>query len=196
MSESTFRFQFVSLLCRAPGGFSVGCKCRWRASRRFCSRAEISVEQAIRSIARNRRAGVSLALQSHCCRTVPRSLYASTSNWRPASLGVVMGFPPQPCEGSEPSQGSLWSAAEQQALADFLHAAAGTRARFLLTSRRDERGWLGELPQRVTLPPMPMQERVQLARALAEKCGRPRGSPLRLNRMARERAWAGVFDIC
>lgn len=39
----------------------------------------------------------------------------------------------------------------------------------LLTSRRDERGWLGDLPARVKMPPMPMADRVQLARAIAAK---------------------------
>ncbi|MGH8902152.1 MAG: hypothetical protein ACRDYA_10835 [Egibacteraceae bacterium] len=42
----------------------------------------------------------------------------------------------------------------------------------LLTSRRDERGWLGDLPARVVLPSMPSPERVQLARAVADKHGR------------------------
>ena len=64
---------------------------------------------------------------------------------------------------------STWSEAEQQELADFLRAAHDTKAKFLLTSRRDEHGWLGDLPTRLTLPPMPMQERMQLARALADK---------------------------
>ena len=61
---------------------------------------------------------------------------------------------------------------EQRELAGFLRAARETRAKFLLTSRRDERGWLGELPARIVIPPMPMQKRVQLARALAEKHSR------------------------
>ena len=39
-----------------------------------------------------------------------------------------------------------------------------------LAPRRTD--WLGDLPRRVSLPPMPMQEIVQLARALAEKQGR------------------------
>ena len=42
----------------------------------------------------------------------------------------------------------------------------------LLTSRRDEFDWLGDLPLRIKIPVMPMQERVQLARAIAEKHGR------------------------
>jgi len=84
--------------------------------------------------------------------------------WIWDNVEPVAGFP----AGAE----SSWSAAEQQELADFLRAARETRAKFLLTSRRDERAWLGDLPARVTLPKMPMQERVQLARALAEKHGR------------------------
>ena len=39
----------------------------------------------------------------------------------------------------------------------------------LLTSRRDERAWLGDLPTRVALPPMPMLERLELARAVASR---------------------------
>jgi hypothetical protein len=78
----------------------------------------------------------------------------------------------EPVAGFPGGSASTWSADEQAALADFLRDAAGTRAKFLLTSRRDERGWLSDLPRRVPEPPMPMQERVQLARALAEKGGR------------------------
>src|SRR5205085_1725070 len=70
---------------------------------------------------------------------------------------------------------SAWSEVEQRELANFLREARETKAKFLLTSRRDERGWLGDLPARVVVPRMPMQERVQLARALAEKHGRGLG---------------------
>jgi tetratricopeptide (TPR) repeat protein len=84
--------------------------------------------------------------------------------WIWDNVEPVAGFP----EGTS----SAWSAAEQRELVDFLRDARGTRARFLLTSRRDERAWLGDLPARITLPPMPMQERVQMARALAQKYGR------------------------
>src|SRR5262249_32755347 len=51
--------------------------------------------------------------------------------------------------------------------------ARATRARFLLTSRREEQAWLGDLPERVAVPPMPMAERRQLAVALARKGGQP-----------------------
>ncbi len=76
----------------------------------------------------------------------------------------------EPVAGFPVGTDSAWSAAEQQELADFLRAARETRAKFLLTSRRDERGWLGDLPQRIAIPPM--RERVQLARALVAKYGR------------------------
>ena len=70
---------------------------------------------------------------------------------------------------------SAWSEDEQRELADFLREARETGAKFLLTSRRDERGWLGDLPARIQVPPMRMPERVQLTRALAEKHGRRLG---------------------
>jgi tetratricopeptide (TPR) repeat protein len=75
----------------------------------------------------------------------------------------------EPVAGFPAGTPSKWSAEEQKELADFLRAARDTMAKFLLTSRREERGWLGDLPARVPVPPMPFQERVQLARALAEK---------------------------
>ena len=81
--------------------------------------------------------------------------------WIWDNVEPVAGFP----TGTE----SAWSKEEQQALVDFLRDAQETHARFLLTSRRDEQAWLGDLPQRVAIPPMPFQERVQLARGLAER---------------------------
>ena len=77
----------------------------------------------------------------------------------------------EPVAGFPAGTPSHWTAAEQRELADFLRAARGTNAKFLLTSRRDEHAWLGNLPMRVVLPPMPMAERRQLAEALAEKYG-------------------------
>src|SRR5882724_11747885 len=77
----------------------------------------------------------------------------------------------EPVAGFPAGRDSVWKEDEQRALADFLRAARGTKARFLLTSRRDERAWLGDLPRRVAIPPMPLQERRQLAHALAGKAG-------------------------
>ena len=84
--------------------------------------------------------------------------------WIWDNVEPVAGFP-----GGTPSR---WSGEEQTEFADFLRTARDTKAKFLLTSRRDEHGWLSDLPARVVIPPMPFQERVQLARALAEKYGR------------------------
>ncbi|MHC4620438.1 MAG: tetratricopeptide repeat protein [Planctomycetota bacterium] len=79
----------------------------------------------------------------------------------------------EPVAGFPAGTQSAWSEEEQWELVDFLRDGRETRARFLLTSRRDEREWLGdELPMRITVPPMPMAERVQLARGLAERYGR------------------------
>jgi tetratricopeptide (TPR) repeat protein len=78
----------------------------------------------------------------------------------------------EPIAGFPAGTPSAWSAAEQTELADFLRAARDTRAKFLLTSRRDERDWLHELPARIQLPPMPFDERVQVTVALAKKLGR------------------------
>jgi tetratricopeptide (TPR) repeat protein len=83
--------------------------------------------------------------------------------WIWDNVEPVAGFP----AGTE----SAWSSAEQQELVDFLREAQQTQAKFLLTSRRDEQGWLGDLPCRITVPPMPMRERVQLTGAVAEKYG-------------------------
>jgi CHAT domain len=78
----------------------------------------------------------------------------------------------EPIAGFPAGTPSAWNAAEQAQLADFLHAVRGTKAKFLLTSRRDERGWLHDLPARIELPPMPFDERVQMTEALARKLGR------------------------
>ena len=77
----------------------------------------------------------------------------------------------EPVAGFPAGTASAWSEAEQRELRQFLSEARATKAKFLLTSRRDEQAWLGNLPCRIAVPPMPLQERVQLARALAEKFG-------------------------
>jgi len=77
----------------------------------------------------------------------------------------------EPVAGFPTGTPSAWTEAEQAELVDFLRDLRATKAKVLLTSRRDERGWLGDLPARVRLPAMPMAERVQLARAIADKHG-------------------------
>jgi tetratricopeptide (TPR) repeat protein len=78
----------------------------------------------------------------------------------------------EPITGFPAGTPSDWSAAEQQELRAFLSAARDTKAKFLLTSRRDEVAWLGDLPRRVVVPPMPMQERLQLAGAIVGRRGK------------------------
>jgi len=80
----------------------------------------------------------------------------------------------EPVTGFPAGTASAWTPGEQEELAGLLRDLARlTRCKVLLTSRRDERGWLGDLPARVKLPAMPLRESVQLAAALA---GRHRAS--------------------
>jgi tetratricopeptide (TPR) repeat protein len=75
----------------------------------------------------------------------------------------------EPVAGFPAGTPSAWSAGEQQELVDFLRALKETKAKVLLTSRREERAWLGDLSTRIQVPAMPMVERRQLAWAFAEK---------------------------
>jgi tetratricopeptide (TPR) repeat protein len=75
----------------------------------------------------------------------------------------------EPIAGFPAGTPSAWSTKEQNELADFLRAARETKAKFLLTSRRDERRWLHDLPARMELPPMPFDERIEMTGALARK---------------------------
>ncbi len=76
----------------------------------------------------------------------------------------------EPVAGFPAGTPSAWTAAEQDELKAFLRdLATQTKTKVLLTSRRDEQGWLGDLPARVALPPMPMLERLELARSVAAR---------------------------
>lgn len=78
----------------------------------------------------------------------------------------------EPIAGFPKGTTSQWTNPEQEELADFLRAARATKAKFLLTSRRDEQDWLHGLPARIPLPRMPFEERVQMAGEIAAKLGR------------------------
>ncbi|HEY2290579.1 MAG TPA: CHAT domain-containing protein [Thermoanaerobaculia bacterium] len=78
----------------------------------------------------------------------------------------------EPVTGFPARTESVWSPEEQKDLLGFLRALRGTRAKLLLTSRRDERSWLEDLPTHIEVPPMRMTESLQLVRALAAKLGR------------------------
>ena len=84
--------------------------------------------------------------------------------WVWDNIEPVTGFPAR-----APSE---WSKHQQEELADFLRdLAQRTRCKVLLTSRRDESAWLGNLPARIQLASMPMRERQQLAAAIATRQG-------------------------
>lgn len=97
---------------------------------------------------------------------------------RSVALQVLEAFPVlwiwdnvEPVAGFPIGTESAWSVQKQQDLVNFLRAARETKAKFLITSRRDEKEWLGDLPRRLIVPPMPMLERVELARAVADRLG-------------------------
>ena len=83
----------------------------------------------------------------------------------------------EPVAGFPAGTKSAWSETEQQELVKFLQdVTRETETKFLLTSRRNEQEWLGDMAHRIIMPAMPIPERVQLARALAEQQGHQLGS--------------------
>ncbi len=102
--------------------------------------------------------------------------------WIWDNVEPVAGFP----AGSE----SQWTAAEQAELADFLKQIKldrATQAKILLTSRRDEQGWLGGLPKRIAMPRMSAAD----AAALAVQIGTERGLDRR-----QIGQWRPLLDYC
>ncbi|HWM95067.1 MAG TPA: CHAT domain-containing protein [Thermoanaerobaculia bacterium] len=81
--------------------------------------------------------------------------------WVWDNVELVGGFPPEP----------LWSQEERTFLADLLRDLSETRCKVLLVGRRAEEEWLGDLPWRITLPPMPMEERGELTIRIAAQHG-------------------------
>jgi tetratricopeptide (TPR) repeat protein len=74
----------------------------------------------------------------------------------------------EPVAGFPDGTPSSWTLDEQAELRHFLYdLKTKTLTKVLITSRRDEQHWLGLLPTRLSLPPMPMRERLQLAHAIA-----------------------------
>ena len=84
--------------------------------------------------------------------------------WIWDNVEPVAGFP----AGTE----SAWTPDEQADLAEFLKQVkldGATKARILLTSRRDERDWLGGIPHRVPMPRMTNGDAAKLARGLGSE---------------------------
>lgn len=86
--------------------------------------------------------------------------------WIWDNVEPVAGFP----EGAE----SQWTTAEQRELRDFLQQLkldAGSKVKILLTSRRDETGWLGGIPYRIHMPRMRNSDAAKLALKLGHEKG-------------------------
>lgn len=89
--------------------------------------------------------------------------------WIWDNVEPVAGFP----EGTE----SAWTRAEQAELFDFLKQLKfdkATKVKILITSRRDERKWLGGIPHRVQMPRMSFLDSAELALKLGQERGLPR----------------------
>ncbi len=102
--------------------------------------------------------------------------------WIWDNVEPVAGFP----AGSE----SQWTAPEQAELADFLKLLkldGATRVKLLLTSRRDEQGWLGGVPHRVAMPRMSRADAARLAQRL--------GAERNLSR-SEIAGWQPLLDYC
>ena len=104
--------------------------------------------------------------------------------WVWDNVEQVAGFPQ--------GQSSSWTVEEQEELANFLRLAREAQAKFLLLSRPVKSHWLGDLHATVELPPLPIRERLQLARSLAERDGYTLGDVTTGNRFSsfpREIPW-------
>ncbi|MEX1027042.1 MAG: CHAT domain-containing protein [Candidatus Paceibacterota bacterium] len=96
----------------------------------------------------------------------------------------------EPVSGFPAGTVSSWTNAEQAELADFLKQLKlhrETKVKVLLTSRRDERSWLGGIPYRVEMPRMSQAD----AAALALQLGRERDITQR--EIAQ---WQPLLDYC
>lgn len=83
-----------------------------------------------------------------------------------------------------------WTLDEQIEIADFLKqlkVANGTKARVLLTSRRDEELWLGQIPHHVAMPRMSRSDTTKLARTIASD---------RLTDSEEIAHWQPLIDYC
>jgi len=102
--------------------------------------------------------------------------------WIWDNVEPVAGFP----AGTE----SAWTGDEQRDLADFLkllNEDKATKAKLLLTSRRDEGAWLGGIPHRIAMPRMRRSDAAALARSLGSEGQIPREAVA---------DWQPLLDYC
>lgn len=96
----------------------------------------------------------------------------------------------EPVAGFPDGTPSLWTRDEQRDLADLLQLLKedrATKARILLTSRRDEKGWLGGIPHRVPMPRMTAADAARLALQI--------GAERKLDR-SQIAQWQPLLDYC
>ena len=102
--------------------------------------------------------------------------------WIWDNVEPVTGFP----EGTE----SQWTEAEQNDLRDFLKQIkldGASKVKILLTSRRDEKKWLGAIPHRIEMPRMKRADAAKLALKLGEE------KNLKLSEIA---DWQPLLNYC
>ncbi len=102
--------------------------------------------------------------------------------WIWDNVELVAGFPQ--------GRASEWTTEEQGRLRDFLHQIKednASQVRVLLTSRRDEQSWLGDIPHRILMPRMSSIDSARLALRLGEERG------LRPSQIA---TWQPLLDYC
>lgn len=96
----------------------------------------------------------------------------------------------EPVAGFPAGRESQWTIDEQKHLRDFLQQLkldTLTRVKVLLTSRRDERKWLGGIPHRIAMPRMRNSDAARLALKLGED------KDLRPSEIAH---WQPLLDYC
>jgi tetratricopeptide (TPR) repeat protein len=137
----------------------------------------------------------------------------SLADRRRTAIGLLSRIPAlwiwdnvEPLYGFPKGVKSAWLPEEQADVVNFLRELHASKAKVVITSRRREDELFRDLPTRVSLPPMAMLERFQLARAIAERSGRrladvedwrpllrfTEGNPLTLTVMVREALRAGI----
>lgn len=84
--------------------------------------------------------------------------------WIWDSVETIKGFPAE--------TPSAWSPEEQEALLALLEKIGKTKAKVLLTSRRDEQLWLGDSITRIGIRPMAFEDCTEFAKEIASKSGR------------------------
>lgn len=102
--------------------------------------------------------------------------------WIWDNVEPVAGFP-----AGTPSQ---WTKGEQDELRDFLHQVKldqESQARILLTSRREEKDWLGGIPRRIRMSHMSASDAARLALQLGEERGLQRSDIA---------DWQPLLDYC